>query len=232
MNPPTKQIPRAVIFDWDNTLVDTWPLIQVAIDTTMEKMGKETWGIEKVKDKVHASMRESFPLIFGDKWQEAGEIYKQTYRSNHLQKLQFLPGALKVIEVLGKMDILLIVISNKIGNTLRKEVEHLGITNKFFSVVGSSDAEYDKPRREPVDLALEGSDLNPDKDLLWFVGDTITDVECAHNSGCQPVLYGEGRNVPRSLIYKEKRNLEKPMLCFRNHQEILEYITTNFYKPK
>ena len=27
--------PKAVIFDWDNTLVDTWPLIHEAIDKTM-----------------------------------------------------------------------------------------------------------------------------------------------------------------------------------------------------
>jgi phosphoglycolate phosphatase len=32
--------PKAIIFDWDNTLVDTWPLIQTAIDTTMVQMGK------------------------------------------------------------------------------------------------------------------------------------------------------------------------------------------------
>ena len=61
--------PKAVIFDWDNTLVDTWPLIHRAINTTMNAMGKEEWSLQKVKDTVHKSMRESFPGIFGDNWQ-------------------------------------------------------------------------------------------------------------------------------------------------------------------
>ncbi len=57
--------PKAVIFDWDNTLVDTWPLIQAAIDATMRATGREEWGLEKVRNNVHKSMRESFPKIFG-----------------------------------------------------------------------------------------------------------------------------------------------------------------------
>ena len=27
---------------------------------------------------------------------------------------------------------------------------------------------------------------------VWFVGDTGVDMECAHNSGCVPVLLGSG----------------------------------------
>lgn len=37
--------PKAIIFDWDNTLVDSWPVIQHAIDHTMVEMGKEPWGL-------------------------------------------------------------------------------------------------------------------------------------------------------------------------------------------
>ena len=70
--------PKAIVFDWDNTLVDTWPLIQHSIDTTMTSMGREPWGLERVRDNVHKSMRESFPEIFGSDWEKAGEIYKNT----------------------------------------------------------------------------------------------------------------------------------------------------------
>lgn len=217
------KLPKAVIFDWDNTLVDSWPLIHNAINATMEKMGKELWSLDKVKNDVHASMRESFPKIFGDKWQEAGEIYKSSYRSQHLEKMQFLPCALDLLDWLHKKNILLIIISNKIGNTLRIEADNLKIADKFYSLVGSTDAEFDKPHIAPVDLALQGSNLDPKKDLIWFIGDTITDVECAINSGCQPILYGEGRNVPKDLIAKQAAKKEKPMLCFDNHQEILDY---------
>ncbi len=218
---PTK-FPRAVIFDWDNTLVDSWPLIHFALNITMAKMGKELWSEQKVKNDIHKSMRESFPPLFGDRWQEAGEIYKNSYRSQHLEKLQFLPGAIELIDFLYEKEILLFIISNKMGDTLRLEAENLKITDKFLSLVGSRDANYDKPQKAPVDLALQNSELDPAKDLVWFIGDTITDIECAINSLCQPILYGEGSNVPKDLMVEQMAKIEKPMLQFNNHREILE----------
>ena len=53
--------PDAIIYDWDNTLVDTWPLIKNAINQTLREMNREEWSLEKVRDSVHKSMRESFP---------------------------------------------------------------------------------------------------------------------------------------------------------------------------
>jgi phosphoglycolate phosphatase len=224
--PPGAKLPRAVIFDWDNTLVDTWPLIHSAINATMEKMSKELWSLDRVKNDIHASMRESFPALFGEKWKEAGEIYKAAYRAQHLDKLIFLPKALELIKALEEKNILLIIISNKMGDTLRIEADNLKINNRFYSFIGSTDAEFDKPHCAPVELALKGSGIDPKKDLIWFVGDTIADIECAINSNCQPILYGEGRNVPKDLIAKKSQEKEKPMLCFKSHQEILNYLNS------
>ena len=127
------KLPKAVIFDWDNTLVDSWPLIHFAINTTMEQMGRDLWSLDKVKNDIHKSMRDSFPALFGDRWQEAGEIYKNSYRSQHLEKLQFLPNAIDFINFLHQKKILLFIISNKIGSTLRMEAENLRIANKFLA---------------------------------------------------------------------------------------------------
>ncbi len=216
------KLPKAVIFDWDNTLVDSWPLIHHAINETMAKMGHALWSIEKVKNDIHKSMRESFPDLFGDRWQEAGEIYKKSYRSQHLEKLEFLPGATQLINFLYQKGVLIFIISNKIGDTLRLEANNLKITEKCFSLIGAGDASLDKPHKDPVDLALKGSGIDPQKDLVWFVGDTITDIECAINSFCQPILYGEGANVPKDLMAEQMAKSEKPMLQFANHQEILQ----------
>jgi phosphoglycolate phosphatase len=216
--------PKAVIFDWDNTLVDTWPLIQTAIDATMEKMGQKAWGLEKVRDNVHKSMRESFPAIFGDKWEEAGEIYKKTYRASHLQQIQLLPNALELLSVLEEKGILLFVVSNKMGVTLRKEAAKLGIDKKFFALIGASDASADKPSKQPVELALLGSDLDPKKDEIWFIGDTITDVECARNSGCQPIVYGHSscqisKTIPAAILAEEGRAI---LPVYFDHRELVE----------
>jgi phosphoglycolate phosphatase len=220
--------PKAVIFDWDNTLVDTWPLIHVAIDTTMEAMGLEKWGLDKVRNNVHKAMRDSFPEIFGANWQQAGEVYKNTYRSIHLDKLRLLPNTLELVNKLEEKGIIQFIVSNKIGATLRKEVEKIGIEKKFFSIVGSLDASADKPSREPVELALLGSDLDPKKDEIWFIGDTIADIECAYNTGCRPILYAHPDNkisatVSEKLL-REGANNEGPLAIYSNHAELVELL--------
>jgi phosphoglycolate phosphatase len=169
-------------------------------------------------------MRESFPEIFGDNWQEAGEIYKNSYRAIHLG-IQFLPNALALIDELEKMNILAFVVSNKIGLTLRKETAAIGIDKKFFAIVGSQDASYDKPDKSPVELALMGSDLDPKKDEIWFVGDTIADVECAYNSACKPIIYGAApgeisKTIPEKL-YREGKNGAGQIALYFDHQELI-----------
>ena len=220
--------PKAIIFDWDNTLADTWPLIQHAIDTTMTAMGRQPWGLEKVRDNVHKSMRESFPEIFGNDWYEAGEIYKNTYRSSHIELIQLLPKALELINTIEKQGITQFIVSNKIGNTLRKEVAKIGIDQKFFALIGATDANADKPSREPVELALLGSDLDPKKDEIWFVGDTITDVECAYNSCCRPIVYGHSQDqisttIPKKLL-EEGRNNDGALPVYFNHQQLIDLL--------
>jgi len=218
--------PKAIIFDWDNTLANTWPLIQHSIDSTMAKMGKEPWGLQKVKDNVHKSMRESFPEIFGDNWVEAGEFYKNTYRSIHLN-IALLEGSLDLINKINDKNILQFVVSNKIGETLRKEAKAIGIADKFFSLIGAQDASADKPSKAPVELALMGSDIELGKDEVWFVGDTITDIACAINCGATPVLYGCDDQVSKTVpfdILRGDTNDSRPIALYFKHQELIKLL--------
>jgi phosphoglycolate phosphatase len=183
--------------------------------------------LEKVRNEVHKSMRESFPEIFGNDWEKAGEIYKNTYRSIHLN-IQLLPNALKLINKLEEKGILQFIVSNKIGATLRKEAAALGVDKKFFAVVGANDAYADKPSREPVELALLGSNLDLKKDEIWFVGDTIADVECAYNSGCTPIIFGHSshqisKTIPQKLLIEGKNN-EGALPIYFDHKDLIEII--------
>jgi phosphoglycolate phosphatase len=209
------KIPKAIIFDWDNTLVNTWPLIDYAMNKMLKKMGHKKWNEEELRSRTHLSMRDYFPELFGDRWQEAGKIYVDTYHEKNLEKLEFIPKALDLVNLLNKKGIKLFIISNKRGPTLREEVGHFGITSKFVKIIGSHDADEDKPSKKVVDLTLSGSDLDPTQDLIWFIGDSEVDLDCAINSGCKPILFAGGENISDTL--KEKS------LHFKNHQEILEY---------
>lgn len=220
--------PKAIIFDWDNTLIDTWPLIQKAIDQTMIFMGEKPWGIEKVRDNVHKSMRESFPELFGDRWQEAGEFYKSSYLKLHLKEMIFMPSANLMIDFIADAKITQFVVSNKIGGTLRLEVEKLGIKEKFFAVIGSQDASDDKPSGKPVELALLGSDLDPVNDVIWFIGDTIADIECAYNAKCLPIIYNDrfgevSKTIPKDFLLNGKMG-EGAIPLYHDHKQIIDLL--------
>jgi phosphoglycolate phosphatase len=209
--------PKAILFDWDNTLADTWPTIYQAMCETFEAMGHEPWSFEETKERVHRSMRDSFPEIFGDRWQQASEIYFKSFRRVHLEKLTPLEDAEEVLIALKNTDIYTALVSNKTGEALRLEVDHIGWNGYFSKVVGAKDAEEDKPSPKPVRMALEGSGIEPSQDV-WFVGDSVTDMECAYNSNCVPIFYGDqDLGAERFKAFQPKRH-------FKNHGEFLKEI--------
>lgn len=179
--------PRAVIFDWDNTLVETWPAIHEALTRTFTEFGLVPWTFEETKQRVRKSMRESFPPLFGDRWEEAGVFFKQAFTDIHLDRLVPAPGAAEMLADLVEAGIYLGVVSNKNGDTLRVEAAHLEWDRFFGRIVGAFDAKRDKPAVDPVHLALRDSGIGCGADV-WFAGDTDIDLECATHAGCLPVL--------------------------------------------
>lgn len=219
--------PDAIIFDWDNTLVDTWPLIHESINATMKEFGRDEWSFKRVKDEVHKSMRESFPELFGENWQKAGDFYINYYRNINLNELSFLEGALDVIKAIKEKNIKQFVVSNKIGITLRKEAKSLNVDDYFFSLIGASDADCDKPAVDPVNLALKSSGIELEKNNIWFVGDTVADINCAYNCQIQPVIFGHENEISKTIsqdLYSQGKNLEGEIPAFFDHKEFTKLI--------
>jgi phosphoglycolate phosphatase len=179
--------PRALVFDWDNTLVDSWVCIQEAYNMTFRHFGMAEWSMEETQANVAASMRDSFPQMFGDRWEEARDVFTAAFESIHLSHLAPLPGATEMLERLAAAGVYLAVVSNKRGGFLRTEADRLGWTRLFGCLVGANDAQADKPHSAPVRMALAGSGLAADAPV-WFVGDSPIDMHCAMNAGCTPVL--------------------------------------------
>jgi phosphoglycolate phosphatase len=184
--------PRALLFDWDNTLVDSWPVIHDALQQTLTAMGHLPWTLEQSKARVRLSLRDSFPVLFGTRWEEARQIYLDAFLANHLERLAALPGAAQLLEHLQAAGFYLGVVSNKTGPVLRREAERLGWSRYFTRLVGATDAAADKPDPAPIRMALEGSGIAAGPEV-WYVGDTAVDMECALNAGCRPVLVGPAK---------------------------------------
>ena len=182
--------PSAILFDWDSTLVDNWPGVTVAMNAALAAFELAVWTEAEMRARAKRSMRESFPEIFGPGWEKARDIFYETFEARHLEGLRALPGAEELLMELRDRSIVLGVVSNKNGNFLRAEAESLGWAGYFHRIVGATDAAKDKPARDPVDLVLAESGHDAG-DRVWFVGDSLVDLQCGLASGCVPVLVGE-----------------------------------------
>lgn len=181
--------PRALLFDWDNTLVDTWPCIGRATNITLEAMGHAPWSEAEIRDRVAGSLRDAFPKIYGDRWEEARDIYYKAFGDVHLDMLKPLDGAETLLTTLLDAGLYLGVVSNKTGRYLRAESAHLGWDRFFGRIVGAQDASRDKPDPAPALLALSTGNIPAGPDV-WFIGDATIDVACGRAAGCTTIMVG------------------------------------------
>ena len=184
-------LPRAVLFDWDNTLVENWLSIQAAMNAALASESKAVLGLDQVIFNARHSGRDVFPGLFGEHWQRARDVFYAHFHEHHLAGLTIMPGALRLIDVLKEREIPLGIVSNKRGDLLRREIGHLGWTSRFAAVVGSQDIDVDKPDPGPVLHVLAGLRLSPSPDI-WVVGDTDVDIRAGLAAGCSAVLIGPG----------------------------------------
>ncbi len=197
--------PKAVLFDWDNTLIDSWPVLHEAANRTFQAFDMPLWTLEEAKRNIARSLRDAFPAMFGERWEEARDIYYRSFSAIHLERLVPLPGAQELLDNLAGRGIPLGVVSNKTGHFLRSEAEKIGWSSYFTCLIGAADAARDKPAPDPIFMALKTIDLPPSPEI-WFVGDGKIDVDCAINAGCLPILLREEPPSPEefndfSMVY-------------------------------
>lgn len=207
--------PRAILFDWDNTLVDNWDVILAALNTALVAMDQRPWTLSESRMRIKHSLREGFPAMFGDRWPEARKIFYDRFTATHLDGLRPMPGALELLGGLANTDIYMAVVSNKRGDLLRREAEHLGWTGYFGNLIGADDAPEDKPAVAPVDMALAGSGIARGNGV-WLVGDNDIDMLCARNSACVAVLVGD--------VATEFSGDDKPDLLVANCSELAKLL--------
>jgi len=187
----TGRPPAAILFDWDQTLVDSFGTITEALNATFVHFGLPEWTLAETRQRARKSIRDSFPELFGADAKTAAAHFQAAFEARHLERLTALPGAGDLIAKVAATGTGQAVVSNKTGRFLRREAAHLGWSDHFKILVGAGDAAADKPDPAVIEMALAPFDLAPGPDV-WFVGDTAIDMECALRAGCLPILIGDG----------------------------------------
>jgi phosphoglycolate phosphatase len=180
--------PAILIWDWDNTLIDGWAGITAALNVVFAAFGHPPWTVQETRERARLSMRESFTALFGADAPRAIARFREAHEADHLRHLAVMPGADLALAAGAAWP--QAVVSNKDGDALRREVEHLGWRGTFRAVVGAGDAAADKPHPAPIWHALRaiGAESGPN---VWYVGDTMIDMRAARAAGCTAILVGD-----------------------------------------
>lgn len=210
--------PDAIFFDWDGTLVDTLPGLLIAHNHVRVHFDLPLWTRDQFHKEMKYSSRELYPKIYGERTDEAIAVLVDFMDKHILNYLEPLKNSEVLLRRIHKMGIPIGIVSNKRHAFLIREIEHLG-WGKYIAVqAGSGYADQDKPSGVPIRKALAEIGIKPEHSLVWFVGDTETDLLAAADAACVSVLILH-ESDQAALI--EKHN---PAFIFENCQDLLSSI--------
>lgn len=181
---PSLPRPDLVIFDWDNTLVDTFPLLHAAYNAMLRHFGHEEWDEVQARKGIRIAAKDSFPQMFGaDNFETAMNIFYGEIEGRHLQELVVIPAAKALLAHLKAQNIPMAVFSNKTDRLLLAEIEHLGWASYFQTRIGATSVQKGKPDPEGIHICIENSLPGPANEGVWYVGDTENDMITAKAAG-------------------------------------------------
>ena len=93
--------PAAILWDWDNTLVDGWAAIEAGLNAAFRAFAMPEWNRAQVLGNVRKSLRESFPPLFGPDWERARDIFYAEVKARHLAVVAPMPGAAAALAAAG-----------------------------------------------------------------------------------------------------------------------------------
>ena len=169
---------KIILWDWDNTLVDTFEAIWCAQNEMRLHYGLPEWSQEEAKQAMNKSGRNLIKDLLGeDKAKEARTYYLHSYTKN-IGHLKLKESATEILEYARSLGFINILASNKAKNILLDEVKGLGLLSHFDKIIGAEEAAEDKPSKIFTDKAMEEFDV---KNLIVSIGDGLSDVKMAHN---------------------------------------------------
>jgi phosphoglycolate phosphatase len=183
--------PRAVFFDWDGTLVDSFEFLYRAHNHVRGVLGFDSFSIETFGGYFGQPREKLYTEIYGEHREEAKTHFEAFVLANHVNDLKPLDGAAEVLSWYADAGIPMGVVTNKKGDLVRKEIANFGWEKHFVTVVGAAEAAEDKPSAAPLLLALEKAGFHAPHGDIVYVGDTDNDLLCAQAAGCGSVLIAD-----------------------------------------
>lgn len=187
---------KAVLFDLDGTLIDSFEGIAKSAQYALRRFGINEENLENLRPFVGPPLVESFQKWYGlskEQAIEATDIYRERYRPIGILECSLYPGVEECIRTLKSEGYQIGMASSKPEEFCRRILEHFGLLDLFDDVVGATfDRRIDTKEEVLNEVLRRWSDIP--KNQMCLIGDTMFDLVGAKKIGidCIAVSYGFG----------------------------------------
>jgi phosphoglycolate phosphatase len=190
---------RAVLFDFDGTLADSYPAITASVNHVRAAHGLPPLGEPEVRR--HVGRGPDYLLEHTVPGTDVATDLAR-YRAHHPSVLRtgtrLLPGAAEAVAGLKQAGLPLAVCSNKPRAFTRELLDFLGLAASIDVMLGPEDVARPKPAPDMLLAALRRLAVAPAEAL--YVGDMVVDIETARGAGVAVWVVPTGSDDRAALV--------------------------------
>ncbi|WP_313893003.1 pyrophosphatase PpaX [Psychrobacillus sp.] len=172
---------KALLFDFDGTLLDTNELI---IQSFLHVLGGRFPGKydrESVLPFLGPTLYESMNSVDPTLTKELMEEYRAWNSQMHDQMAVPFDGVVETLHALKEQGYKLAIVSTKRKVMINRGLKLMGCEALFDTIVGLDDVQNPKPDPEPIELALEK--VGVEKQDALMIGDNFHDIVGGQRAG-------------------------------------------------
>ncbi|EQM52878.1 phosphoglycolate phosphatase [Lactiplantibacillus plantarum EGD-AQ4] len=169
---------RNVLFDIDNTLINSADLIAKLLKKGAEREGVYV-PLKEFRMRIGQPGNEILKELGVRNWRRVLAEYTVEFEKN-MNSLDYFEGIEKMFADLLEMDIRLGVVTSKDQRQFEKETQHFPMISTMEIITTSDLTKNPKPSGDPLNYTLEKFQLKRRETL--YVGDSIFDMQAANEA--------------------------------------------------
>jgi HAD superfamily hydrolase (TIGR01549 family) len=175
---PRPRALRAVLFDWDGTLVNSAETSYRAYQGMFEALGVP-FDREVYRRTYSPNWHRTYEALAipRERWEEADAVWLRFYAEERNELLPGVTDGLARLQGAGRAQG---IVSSGERSRVTREMQDLEVASYFTEVVCGGDTQRRKPHPEPLLVALERMGLRAEE--VAYVGDSPEDVEMAQGA--------------------------------------------------